>query len=205
MVLLEVSIRVILILDQPRTVIAGEQDIRVLSQTHVGDGIQHPPNIEIDLLNDISVESAFALSLEISRRIQSRVWHRMWHVNKEGLRLISPDKRDGFICISSSQCCHIGRLLDQLFIPVQIGDAIVTGGRSVEVVKSLPRGEQIHEETCLRVFREVPFPETGRGITLRFQNFGNRNLVLMQDWVNLLGVTSFRDPHGITACHQGSS
>ena len=65
----QTAILMILVLDQPRAVVAGEEDVGILRKPHLLDSIQNSSDVEIDLLNDVAVQPTLALPLELGRGV----------------------------------------------------------------------------------------------------------------------------------------
>ena len=135
----EMAIGVLLVLDQPRAVVTGEQNVGFLGDAHLSNGVQNAPDVEVDLFNHVAVQPTLAFAFELCRCCESGMRHRVGNVNEERAILVLLHEPDGFVRVAFGQRRHVRFRLDQFFIAVQIGDAIVAGGRAEEIVEALSR------------------------------------------------------------------
>ena len=133
------------------------------------------------------------------------MWHRVRDVDKKRFVDVLLHEPNRFVGVSASECRHVGFWFNQFFVAVQIRNAVVASWRSVEVIESLPIGEQIDKEVLLRVFGEIPLSKARRRIALILQHFGDGNLVTVQDRMNLFRVASFGNSHRVASGHQRGS
>ena len=59
------SVGKVLVLDQPRAVVAGKQNVRLLLDTVLANRIQNSTDVEVDLFDYVAVQTSFALAFEL--------------------------------------------------------------------------------------------------------------------------------------------
>ena len=88
-------------LRQPRAVIAGKNNKRILVQAIFTQSLQHLPNAPVYFLNHISVQASFARSLETGIRVQWDMREGMSEIKEERFLWMILDERYRFLRIAT--------------------------------------------------------------------------------------------------------
>ena len=164
------------------------------------------PTLKVDLFDHVTIQPALALAPKLRGRVQSSVRHRVREYRR---RMVVPCafvyEFNRFVGIPFGKRCHVRLWFDQFLVAVQVGDSIIACWRAEKIVESLACWKQVNEEALLRVLGEVPFTKAGRCVALSFENLGDRDFVAVEDGMDLFGVASFCDAHGIATGHQRRS
>ena len=149
----------------PRTVVAGVDHQRIITQALLVQHIQQAASLKIELLNHIPVQSSFRFSAKLFRGANDRVHHRMRHVEDKGLFLVALflQKIDGLICVKAGEATHIAGVSRPLIILMKGNTAAVIGPKGPKVViEALGIRHAIDNRLAIG---NIPFPNTDSLVT----------------------------------------
>jgi hypothetical protein len=134
--------------------------------------------------------------------------HGVREIKEKGLLPVFLDEGDGLVCVKACQFYRIGGPLNHVTIPQEGDAALVLEVDDLDVIKIVEDSKVMIETLLSRQERfmesKVPLPDTGSGVSVRLEEFGEGNFV----WMNTGGGISAVDPCGvadatrITACQE---
>ena len=188
----------------PWTIVGGVYDQGVLIELELAQRLEDLPGRPIKLLDGVPVQPDLAFSFEWRSGVEGNVRHGVWQIDEEGVLLVLPDEGNGFLGVTLGEGVLVGRVFDDLGIahegyevflhPVLdvlqgdpfpqnnvIGQGLsrieghVVAIRNTEVgVEALASGQEF-----LKV-PEVPFPDTGCGVALGFEQVRYGDLIRVE-------------------------
>jgi hypothetical protein len=172
-------------LREPGTVVAGEEDERILGELFIAQGLQDGADRLVELFDDVAIKTARAPARKLLGGKQRHMRHRVRQVQKEWLLLVFANEASSLVGIAAGDCVLIDGPLDHVGIAQErhipelalrreerrparrrIGDAvhIVRVGNPKVRVKAVLRRQE------LRQVAQMPFADAGRRIALGFQS-----------------------------------
>ena len=183
---------------QPGAVVGGEDDVGVVGETFLADGVHEAADLGVDVFDDAGVSILRIRVADILRYEERDVRHAVGEVEEEGLLLVGGDELDGFVGVAAGDGALVdgefddflisderGAPVEDVFIlilprgvptdpwlPLVVGVVHVVGvGNAVVAVETLGAGE------AFRVVAEVPLADAGGCVALGFEVIGDGDLV----------------------------
>ena len=202
---------------QPRPVVAGEDDQRAAVEPERAQRVEDPSGAPVELLDDVAVHAGVARVDELGGAGQRDVRQVVSQVKEERLALVRFDETHRFLGVAPGQRSMIDRLFDhrlaahQRHVPILRFGLVVGGGvpaaiaghRHLHVVRvgqPEPRVEALPHRQELGQVAEMPLADHPRGVALRLQQLGDRDLVGRQTSGGI-GAKHPRSIGAVTAVH----
>ena len=173
-------------LDQPGTVVAGEQHERAFVQFQFGQQVEQFTDAPIHLFDPIAEAAVVRLAGESSAGIDRRMHGRVRQIQEKRTIGVFADERFGFVGVAFDDAALllIGQQFRHLVVAHQRRDALAGRGRDPLHVVRVGNAEVAIEALAsgkeLGLVPQMPFADARRGVTAILELFGDSHLGRIQ-------------------------